>query len=49
MAQILRDIVSLKSDTEEQELAQQFLDHFSKVNQIVEQELKEPNGALLRA
>jgi hypothetical protein len=49
MAQILRDIVSLKSDTEEQELAQQFLDHFSKMNQIVEQELKEPNGALLRA
>ncbi|RBP04498.1 malate synthase [Rossellomorea aquimaris] len=49
MAQILRDIVSLKSDTKEQELAQQFLDHFSKMNQIVEQELKEPNGALLRA
>ncbi|RIW34034.1 malate synthase [Bacillus salacetis] len=49
MAQILRDIVSLRSGTEEQELAQQFLDHFCKMNQIVEQDLPEPNGALLRA
>ncbi|MBT2685980.1 malate synthase [Bacillus sp. ISL-37] len=48
MAQILRDIVSLKSDPEERELAQQFFDHFCKMNQIVEQELPEPNGALMR-
>jgi hypothetical protein len=48
MAQILHDIVSLKSDPEEQELAQQFLKHFCKMNQISEHELPEPNGALMR-
>lgn len=48
MAQILRDIVSLKSDPKERELAQQFFDHFCKMNQIVEQELPKPNGALMR-
>jgi hypothetical protein len=48
MAQILHDIVSLKSDPEEQEQAQQFLDHFCKMNQIVEQDLPKPNGALMR-
>ncbi|WP_456272504.1 malate synthase [Bacillus sp. AK031] len=49
MAQVLREIVSLKSDPEERELAQQFLDHFCKMNQIVEQDLPKPNGALMRA
>ncbi|WP_342429335.1 malate synthase [Neobacillus sp. FSL H8-0543] len=48
MAQILLDIVSLKSDPEERELAQQFFEHFCKMNQIREQELPEPNGALMR-
>ena len=48
MAQILRAIVSLKSDPNEQEEAQQFLDHFCKMNQIIEQELPEPNGAIIR-
>ena len=48
MAQILLDIVSLKSDPEERELAQQFFDHYCKMNQITEQELPEPNGALVR-
>ncbi|MGM9922289.1 MAG: malate synthase [Bhargavaea sp.] len=48
MAQILRDIVSLKSDPEEKELAQQFFEHFCKMNQIMEQELPEPDGALLQ-
>jgi len=46
MAQILLDIVSLKKDPEERELAQQFLKHFCKMNQITE--LPKPNGALLR-
>lgn len=48
MAQILHDIVSLKSDTQEQELAENFFKHFCKMNQIREEELPEPNGALKR-
>ncbi len=48
MAQILLDIVSLKSDTNERELAQQFFKHFCKMNQITAQELPKPNGALTR-
>ncbi|MDM5335262.1 malate synthase [Ureibacillus composti] len=48
MAQILLDIVSLKSDPKERELAQQFFEHFCKMNQIVPQELSKPNGALMR-
>lgn len=48
MAQILRDIVSLKSDSQEKELAQQFFEHFCKINQITEQDLPKANGALMR-
>ncbi|WP_085993131.1 malate synthase [Oceanobacillus senegalensis] len=48
MAQILHDIVSLKSDPKEQELAQRFFEHFCKMNQLSEQELPKPNGALMR-
>ncbi|WP_077620665.1 malate synthase [Bacillus sinesaloumensis] len=48
MAQILRDIVSLKSDSREKELAQQFFEHFCKINQITEQDLPKANGALMR-
>lgn len=48
MAQILLDIVSLKSDPNERELAQQFFKHFCKMNQITAQELPKPNGALMR-
>ncbi|WP_066320405.1 malate synthase [Bacillus sp. FJAT-29814] len=48
MAQILLDIVSLKSDTQEQELAQNFFEYFCKTNRISEKELPEPNGALMR-
>ena len=47
MAQILHDIVSLKNDPMERELAQQFFKHFCKMNQITEQELPKPNGALM--
>lgn len=46
MAQILRDIISLKNDQEEKELAENFFDHFCKLNQIRKEELPEPNGAL---
>lgn len=48
MAQILLDIVSLKSDPKERELAQQFFEHFCKMNQITDQELPKPNGTLMR-
>ena len=48
MAQILLDIVSLKSDPSERELAQQFFKHFCKMNQITAQELPKPDGALMR-
>ena len=48
MAQILHDIVSLKSDPEEQELAQQFLKHFCKMNKIAAEDLPKPNGTLKR-
>lgn len=48
MAQILLNIVSLKSNPEERELAQQFLKHFCKMNQITVQDLPKPNGALMR-
>jgi len=48
MAQILLDIVSLKSDPNERELAQQFFKHFCIMNQITAQELPKPNGALMR-
>ncbi|MEH7226611.1 malate synthase [Bacillus sp. JJ1566] len=48
MAQILLDIVSLKSDTPEQKLAQDFFKHFCRMNRILEEEIPEPNGALMR-
>jgi hypothetical protein len=49
MAQILLDIVSMKSDPKERELAQQFFKHFCKMNKITDQEVPKPNGALMRA
>ncbi len=48
MAQILNDIVALKTDPQERELAQQFFEHYCKMNQISDQELSKPNGALMR-
>ncbi|WP_068672210.1 malate synthase [Oceanobacillus sp. Castelsardo] len=48
MAQILFDIISLKSDPQERELAQRFFEHFCKMNQIRDQELPKSNGALMR-
>jgi len=49
MAQIIADIIELKKDTTEQELAERFLRHFCKMNRIKEQEITEPNGVLMRA
>ncbi|MFW5649610.1 MAG: malate synthase [Candidatus Alkaliphilus sp. MAG34] len=48
MAQILRDIVSLKENPEEQENAQQFFEYFCQMNRIKKEEIPEPKGALMR-
>lgn len=46
-AQILKDIIDLKTNPEEKQLAEEFLVHFCKVNQIDVNEIPKPNGALL--
>jgi len=46
MAQILKDIVSLKEDLEEKQYAQRFLEYFCKVNLINVAELPEADGPL---
>lgn len=48
MAQILRDIVSLKEEPKEREKAQLFFEYFCKINRINEDKLPEANGALMR-
>lgn len=48
MAQILRDIISLKKGKEEHQLAQTFFEHFCQMNQIRENELPKPDGTLIR-
>lgn len=48
MAQILRDIISLKKGKEEHQLAQNFFEHFCQMNQIRENELLKPDGTLIR-
>lgn len=48
MAQILKDIVALKSDEEEKKLAQNFLDYFCLTNIIDEKAIPNPDGALMR-
>ena len=48
MAQILLGIISLKIDPTERALAEQFFNHFCKMNQIIGQELSMPNGAIMR-
>jgi len=48
MAQILHDIISLKTDPQEKELAQQFYEYFCKMNLISDDDLPKSNGALMR-
>jgi hypothetical protein len=48
MAQILRDIVSIREKTPKQDDAQRFFDHFCNMNRIDKAQLPEPNGALKR-
>ena len=46
-AQILRDIITVKSIPEEKEFAQQFFQHFCKINGIDANDVPPPNGALV--
>lgn len=47
MAQILRDVVDLREENEEQGEAQAFFDYFCKVNFINKDEIPKANGALM--
>lgn len=47
MAQILRDIVSLRKDSEEEKDAQQFFEYFCNINSINIEQLPEASGGLL--
>lgn len=47
-AQILRDIVKVKSNASEKKFAEEFLVHFCKMKGIETGEIPEPNGALKR-
>lgn len=44
--QILRDIVQIKTGTEDEDLAKEFLNYFCKTNEIDINEVKSPSGAL---
>lgn len=46
--QVLRDIVNIKKDTEDEELAKEFLDHYCKINNINLEKIGELNGALIQ-
>ncbi|NLJ41531.1 MAG: malate synthase [Clostridiales bacterium] len=48
MAQILRDIISLRADSEGLEDAQNFFEYFCRINRIDPETLPEPKGALKR-
>ena len=48
MAQILLQIIELKSDPKEQAMARQFFDYFCKKNKLTNQDLRKPNGTLMR-
>lgn len=49
MAQILRDIVSLKAESDDFEFAQKFFKYFCRRNEIAESDIPENDGVLLRA
>ncbi|MBN6206422.1 hypothetical protein JYK21_08155 [Ralstonia pickettii] len=47
-AQMLKDIIALKTDPEEKQLAKDFLEHFCKMNLIEIDEIPERAGALIK-
>ncbi|HHY09835.1 MAG TPA: malate synthase [Firmicutes bacterium] len=48
MAQILRDILELKKGSAEEEMLEDFIEHFHHLNQLEDEELPEPSGALFQ-
>ncbi len=48
VAQMLKDIISLKSDPKEKKLAKKFLEYYCDLNRIEIKELPNPEGELLR-
>ena len=48
VAQILKDLISLRKNSDNEETAQSFFQHYCKANHINENEILEPNGALKR-
>jgi len=48
VAQILKDIILLKSDPDEKKSAKRFLDYYCDLNRIEAKELPNPDGELLR-
>lgn len=47
MAQILRDIISIKEKPQDRGDAQRFFEYFCQMNQIEKEELPKPNGTLM--
>jgi hypothetical protein len=48
VAQILRDIVSLKQDSDDKVAAENFFNYFCRLNHLNQDKLTKPNGALMR-
>ena len=48
MAQILKDLVELRSEQKEHDVSQELFDYFCFVNNIEEKSISEPNGPLMR-
>lgn len=48
MAQVLRDILAIKSAPEDKAFLEDFLEYFCDMNRLVMEEIPEPNGALVR-
>ncbi len=46
MAQILKDVVALRKESQDEESAEQFLQHFCRMNRINKEEIPNPTGAL---
>ncbi len=48
MAQILREILSLKANSPDLKIVQDFFEHFCQMNQLVVKDIPAPNGTLVR-
>lgn len=48
LAQVLKDLISMKQDSEEKALLEEFFEYFCDMNRIEEDEIPKPNGSLVR-